>query len=61
MESNGTKKILDLGFVDQKNCLVDTNCSINMRGKRSYYLSGVQFVQIYLINRAVDLDLEINL
>jgi len=39
-----------VGILRERNCLIDYNCTISMRGKDSYYYSEVQSIIISVIN-----------
>ena len=39
---DGTNLTVEGGFWSKDNCTMEVNCTVNMRGKHVYYLSGVQ-------------------
>ena len=41
LRDDGTNIIVDGGFWSKDNCTMEVNCTVNMRGKHVYYLSGV--------------------
>jgi hypothetical protein len=43
-------KRVDFGFLTAKNCSVTNNCTINMRGKHVFYLSGVQTLFLTVVS-----------